>query len=896
MKRRLLLTLFCFISGFFFYSLQAQSPVNVTKTNSKPVFMHMMPWFDAPGTLGAGNWGWHWKMDNENPNIIVDASTGKRQIASHYYPSIGPYDSSDPDVIQYQLLLMKLSGIDGIMLDWYGSAGTNSDLSNLLRNSDSIINHTVETGIKFGLIYEDRFAGTVANATASMTYAKDHYFNKSSCFRYGTGNHPVVGVFGPITFSNGSDWTTILAGAGESVVFLPLEYQGSKGGSNTAGEYAWPYQSPGTTDYYSQVENFYKYQAPTLGTAMGVVYPGFNDFYAQGQIGGTTQFYIPENNGATLTGLFNLTKQYTNNIDILQLATWNDYGEGTMFEPTFENGYSYLVQVQQYTGVSYTQTDLEQVTRFYNLRKQYKGNAAVQTKLNQVFKYFAALQISNAMALMCTIDGVGSCGPSVTLASSGTPTEGGANGTFTITGSNLTGNTTVNYTIGGTAASSRYTASPVLSGSVQLTVAQPSASFTITAVDDNIAQMYQTLTLTLASSSSYTIVQGTGQLTIIDNDPLPCVAPVISFTSTAPVIDGVIEAAWAKAPTGAITHVTIGTLPSDFGNTRWRAMYDNSYLYVLVEVNDNYKYNDSGANWWDDDAVEVFLDGDNSKGTSYDGVNDYQIGFRYNDLTVHAGSGGINTTGISFTIASLPTGYTLEARIPWSAIGTTPAIGRAIGFDIAVDDDDNGGARDAQVAAFATTSTGYQNPSVFGTVYFTTCLDAPVINSSLSASGIMNSSFSYTISASNSPASYDAIGLPAGLSINTTTGVISGTPSSSGTSNVSISATNATGTDTETLSITISNVTSTLSSNSNANGMKLMPNPVTNGLITLQLEDVEGEANVEVKNAQGISVFTGMVNVNGNMASLTLEKLAAGLYFVQLQKDNRLFIQKFVVQ
>jgi hypothetical protein len=80
---------------------------------------------------------------------------------------------------------------------------------------------------------------------------------------------------------------------------------------------------------------------------------------------------------------------------------------------------------------------------------------------------------------------------------------------------------------------------------------------------------------------------------------------------------------------------------------------------------------------------------------------------------------------------------------------------------------------------------------------------APVITSSLSASGTAGSSFSYQITASNSPTSYNATGLPSGLSVNTSTGVISGTPSSAGTSSVTISATNSAGTGSATLTVTV---------------------------------------------------------------------------------------------
>ena len=56
----------------------------------------------------------------------------------------------------------------------------------------------------------------------------------------------------------------------------------------------------------------------------------------------------------------------------------------------------------------------------------------------------------------------------------------------------------------------------------------------------------------------------------------------------------------------------------------------------------------------------------------------------------------------------------------------------------------------------------------------------PAITSPLTASGTVGVAFSYQITASNNPTSFNATGLPAGLSVNTTTGLISGTPTAAG--------------------------------------------------------------------------------------------------------------------
>jgi uncharacterized protein YjdB len=304
-----------------------------------------------------------------------------------------------------------------------------------------------------------------------------------------------------------------------------------------------------------------------------------------------------------------------------------------------------------------------------------------------------------------------------------TATEGGGTAALTIGTAGITAPITVNYTLGGTAAASRYTANPAFTGSVTLTPATPTQTIVVTAVNDNVFQGMQTVVLSLSASSSYRLGGTTSAtLRIADNDAPPCTAPVVAQVSgAAPVIDQTIDAAWSVAPVRAISHVTIGSLPAGYSG-QWRAMYDNTNLYLLVQVNDGTLINNGGTSWWNSDAVELFIDANNSKGTSYDGINDFQLGFRWNDNAVNVGGNSVtNTTGIHFSMYATGTGYNLEVALPWSTLGTTPSIGKALGLDVALDNSDNSGGRGGQLASFATTTTAFQDPSVFGTVYLTTC-------------------------------------------------------------------------------------------------------------------------------------------------------------------------------
>ena len=81
---------------------------------------------------------------------------------------------------------------------------------------------------------------------------------------------------------------------------------------------------------------------------------------------------------------------------------------------------------------------------------------------------------------------------------------------------------------------------------------------------------------------------------------------------------------------------------------------------------------------------------------------------------------------------------------------------------------------------------------------------APVINSPLDYNYPGDFPFSYIITALNSPTTYGAIGLPSGLTVDASNGLISGVPTPAGTYYITLSATNAVGTGTQSLTLTVS--------------------------------------------------------------------------------------------
>ncbi len=137
----------------------------------------------------------------------------------------------------------------------------------------------------------------------------------------------------------------------------------------------------------------------------------------------------------------------------------------------------------------------------------------------------------------------------------------------------------------------------------------------------------------------------------------------------------------------------------------------------------------------------------------------------------------------SFAATGLPGGLTLN-----------PATGLISGTPMAT------GSFSVGLSA---TNSGGTGTATLALMVNATAAVTPVINSATNANAQVGAAFNYQITATNAPTLYGASGLPAGLNVNTGTGMISGVPTTGGVFTVILLANNAAGTGTAVLTLTV---------------------------------------------------------------------------------------------
>ena len=174
-----------------------------------------------------------------------------------------------------------------------------------------------------------------------------------------------------------------------------------------------------------------------------------------------------------------------------------------------------------------------------------------------------------------------------------------------------------------------------------------------------------------------------------------------------------------------------------FGASRWSGQadvsgsyyigWDTANLYLAISVRDDkHVQRASGAKMYLGDDVELQLDLDlaldyTSPSLSSD---DVQLGFSPGDFGARAPeayrwyplaqAGRLSSATVKARVTDQ--GYALEAGIPWSALGITPAAGESFGMALSLSDNDAAGTVVQQSMVSSVSTRKLFNPTTWGTL------------------------------------------------------------------------------------------------------------------------------------------------------------------------------------
>lgn len=240
-----------------------------------------------------------------------------------------------------------------------------------------------------------------------------------------------------------------------------------------------------------------------------------------------------------------------------------------------------------------------------------------------------------------------------------------------------------------------YKNSQLILGTGTATLTSPSVSF------DNDGDKYYVV----VSNNFGTVTSKTITLSVTD-----FLGVKFLKTPTPITIDGIAEGIWDEAFEYELTHKILTVDNAKDLSAKVKVLYDDQSLYFLYNVVDDVK-RASSTNFWENDGIEIYIDGNNDKATSYD-ANDFQFIVRYDASTILEGHDK-STVGIQAKSTENNTGYVMEVKIPWTTVGVSPSTGKQLGVDFHVNDSD-AALRDGKITWFATEDLSYDNPSTFG--------------------------------------------------------------------------------------------------------------------------------------------------------------------------------------
>ncbi len=253
--------------------------------------------------------------------------------------SVG-YNSASLTQVTAQVSDMMSRGIDGAIIDWYGPNNTWPNQTTIyLRQASEATNGKFTFAVTEDVGALNKCAATAGcdlnqQVISDLNYVYNNFEPSPAYIRI--GGRPVILFFGLEKYS--LDWNTIRAGVLGNPLFI-FRNSGAFTKPQTNGGFSWVTINTSNPDdiALSYLDNFYLTGLSyPLEQTFGTSYKGFNDTLASW----SANRIMNQNCGQTwLRTWAEAGKYYSSSGQLaqFQIATWNDYEEGTEIETGIDN-------------------------------------------------------------------------------------------------------------------------------------------------------------------------------------------------------------------------------------------------------------------------------------------------------------------------------------------------------------------------------------------------------------------------------------------------------------------------------------------------------------------------------------------------------------------------------
>lgn len=299
-------------------SMNPITPAHVA-ANSMANMHQLIPNYQTTPTLAGPRYFAHW-----TPWFQLGGGGGHINIG---------LSSTDPNWVDSALSDMQNRGFNGLIIDWYGH-GTTTDNSTLLVQPRVAVH-----GFVYAIMIDGGAYSTTAQLQTHLAYLNTQYLGDPNYLTM--SGHPVVFFFGTVS---GVDYATAKASVSRTMFWCfegpnmtPTYVDGTFGWPNP-----WhddPANHPGDP-YNLAADNSYLTQVSGSGNkpCMPHISPGFNGTLTKSVAWSQGKYMARDYGKCWLTKCANLNSRIPPNMFGVQVATWNDWEEGTQLETPIDNG------------------------------------------------------------------------------------------------------------------------------------------------------------------------------------------------------------------------------------------------------------------------------------------------------------------------------------------------------------------------------------------------------------------------------------------------------------------------------------------------------------------------------------------------------------------------------